>query len=124
MINGKEVSTETLVPKPVIQIPKELKDANGVMKFQDWLDGTHPGWHKKYNTLGSDPKKGYGKFGPNTSAAYKLYKEEYLKTLTSSDNNTAPINKLIPGTKDNPQAFNTGGLGVPEDNGGESYTTN
>jgi hypothetical protein len=59
-------------------IPTELKD---VKDFQDWLDKNHPGWHDKYNTLGKDVSKGYGKFGPRTSKAWSTpgYKDEYLK---------------------------------------------
>lgn len=57
-------------------IPAELKD---VKAFQDWLDKSKPGWHDKYNTLGKDVSKGYGKFGPRTSKAWSTYKDEYLK---------------------------------------------
>ena len=57
-------------------IPAELKD---VKAFQDWLDKTYPGWHDKYNTLGKDVAKGYGKFGPRTTKAWGKYKDEYLK---------------------------------------------
>ena len=56
--------------------PAELKD---VKAFQTWLDKNKPGWHDKYNTLGTDPAKGYGKFGPRTSKAWSTYKDEYLK---------------------------------------------
>ena len=57
-------------------MPSELKD---VKAFQTWLDKNKPGWHDKYNTLGTDPAKGYGKFGPRTSKAWSTYKDEYLK---------------------------------------------
>jgi hypothetical protein len=57
-------------------MPSELKD---VKAFQTWLDKNKPGWHDKYNTLGTDPAKGYGKFGPRTSKAWATYKDEYLK---------------------------------------------
>jgi len=59
-----------------ITIPAELKD---VKDFHDWLDKTHPGWHDKYNTLGKDVAKGYGKFGPRTTKAWERYKNDYLK---------------------------------------------
>lgn len=63
------------------QIPAELGDVKGVQAFQNWLDANHPGWIKKYNTLGGDPKKGFGKFGPNTNAAWQdpVKKDAYLK---------------------------------------------
>ena len=57
-------------------VPTELKS---VTDFQTWLDKNKPGWHDKYNTLGTDPAKGYGKFGPRTSKAWSTYKDEYLK---------------------------------------------
>ena len=57
-------------------LPAGLTD---VKAFQTWLDKNKPGWHDKYNTLGDDPAKGYGKFGPRTSKAWSTYKDEYLK---------------------------------------------
>jgi hypothetical protein len=57
-------------------MPSELKS---VTEFQDWLDKNKPGWHDKYNTLGKNTAKGYGKFGPRTSKAWSTYKDEYLK---------------------------------------------
>jgi hypothetical protein len=57
-------------------MPSELKS---VTEFQDWLDKNKPGWHDKYNTLGKNAAKGYGKFGPRTSKAWSTYKDEYLK---------------------------------------------
>ena len=60
-------------------LPTGLTDVKG---FQDWLDKNKPGWHDKYNTLGGDQSKGYGKFGPRTSKAWSTYKDEFLKTPT------------------------------------------
>ena len=68
-----DTATKTVVGNTV---PAELKD---VKAFQTWLDKNKPGWHDKYNTLGTDPAKGYGKFGPRTSKAWSTYKDEYLK---------------------------------------------
>jgi hypothetical protein len=63
--------------------PPELKqkvgDKTGVQAFQDWLDKTYSGWHTKYKTLNGETLKGYGKFGPLTSAAWTKYKTEYIK---------------------------------------------
>ena len=67
-------------------IPTELKD---VKAFQDWLDKNKPGWHDKYNTLGKNAAKGYGKFGPRTSKAWSTYKDEYLKTSPNQPNPTS-----------------------------------
>lgn len=97
IINGKEVSVENPVsvkPKPIIKIPKELKDIEGVKKFQDWMDNNHPNWVKGKNL---NKGGGYGKFGPNTNASWKKYKDEYLKGSS-----------------------NKGGLGVPTPDGGEN----
>jgi hypothetical protein len=74
-----------------IQIPSELKNIDGVKKFQDWLDVNHPGWHSKYGTLNKNILRGYGKYGPNTNRAWNKYKDEYLKTPNSVA--TPTINK-------------------------------
>ena len=100
MINGKEVSVEVSSEKPttqtlknvtVLAIPKSLKDAEGVKKFQDWMDINHPNWVKGKNL---NKGGGYGKFGPSTSNAWAKYKNEYLG-----------------GSK---------GIGVPSSDGGET----
>jgi hypothetical protein len=70
---------------PKVTIPAELKD---VKDFQDWLDKNHPGWHDKYNTLGKDVAKGYGKFGPRTSKAWSTYKDAYLKASPNQPSTT------------------------------------
>jgi hypothetical protein len=77
--------------KQPIQIPSELKNIDGVKKFQDWLDVNHPGWHSKYGTLNKNLLRGYGKYGPNTNRAWNKYKDEYLKTPNSVA--TPTINK-------------------------------
>jgi|LakMenEpi03Aug12_release.lakeMendotaPanAssembly.Ray.scaffolds.fasta_scaffold34297_6 hypothetical protein len=69
--------------KPVrikVPIPPELKDATGVMKFQDWLDSNHAGWAygSIYPTGKVERGKGYGRFGPRTQKAWKSHKNEYL----------------------------------------------
>jgi hypothetical protein len=76
--NGKIVgkSSNTNKTSNTNTTPSELTDVKG---FQDWLDKTYPGWHDKYNTLGKDVSKGYGKFGPRTTKAWSTYKNEYLK---------------------------------------------
>jgi hypothetical protein len=120
LINGKEVSVETrttVKPKPVVQIPKELKN---VKDFQDWMDTNHPNWVKGKNL---NKGGGYGKFGPSTSAAWKKYKDEYLGGSKTTDTPDYPVNKMMAGTKDFPGAFNKGGIGVPDEEDGELYTT-
>jgi hypothetical protein len=79
--------------KPVtikVPIPPELKDATGVMKFQDWLDSNHAGWAygSIYPTGKVEGGKGYGRFGPRTQKAWKSHKNEYLSqgSLTKDPN--------------------------------------
>ena len=69
-------------------IPAELKDVDGVKKFQTWLDSKHGGWHSKYGTLNNDTLKGWGKYGPNTTKAWSQYKDEYLNGSTGSGTET------------------------------------
>lgn len=69
-------------------IPTELKDTDGVKKFQTWLDSKHGGWHTKYGTLNDNTLKGWGKYGPNTTKAWSQYKDEYLNGSTASGNET------------------------------------
>jgi len=91
---AKQTTTNTSTAQnspTALAIPKSLSskvgDKTGVQAFQDWLDANHSGWHKKYGTLGGDPKKGYGKFGPNTNKAFTTpgYEDEYLKSLNTNN---------------------------------------
>jgi hypothetical protein len=76
--------------KPV-EIPEVLKDAEGVMKFQDWLDNNHgddkegegEGWATGLPDGKLSQAGGYGRFGPRTQKAWKnpAYKDGYLKSL-------------------------------------------
>jgi hypothetical protein len=68
------------------QIPSELKDVEGIRKFQDWLDVNRAGWAKGYEggILNKGISRGgYGKFGPRTIKAWNSYKNDYLKTSNS-----------------------------------------
>jgi hypothetical protein len=130
MINGKEVSVETTLvkQKPIITVPKELKDKEGVKKFQDWLDGNKDGWLGKPGVKLAKGK-GYGNFGPRTKAAWAKYKNEYLQSstkikytrpgVTDAD---APVDDEKMG-KYAAQTPDSGGLGVPTDDG-ELYADN
>jgi hypothetical protein len=69
-------------------IPAELKDVDGVKKFQTWLDSKHGGWHTKYGTLNDNTLKGWGKYGPNTTKAWSQYKDEYLNGSTATADST------------------------------------
>ncbi len=73
-------------PSPPKPIPEKLKDAEGVKKFQDWLDQNVTDWAKGYkdgkvNKGQQNPgfkSGGYGSFGPRTSQAWATYKDKYL----------------------------------------------
>ena len=84
----------SVTKKVTYTVPTELKDVTGVQKFQDWLDKTHPGWHDKYNTLGSVVSRGYGTFGPRTNKAWNTYKTEYLGGTSVTTNPFAKDTKV------------------------------
>ena len=72
--------------KPVVNptIPKELKDVNGVKKFQEWLNTKNPTWVNG-KPLELDPERGYGRFGPRTSKAWSsTLGSDYLKSLNAA----------------------------------------
>lgn len=64
---------------PAVSIPSELGNAEGVKKFQDWLDANKPGWATGYADGKVNKGRGYGRFGPRTSSAWVTHKEAYLK---------------------------------------------
>lgn len=71
-----QTKTKTTTPTP---IPTELKDVEGVKKFQDWLDTNKANWATGYPNGILNKAGGYGKFGPRTSKAWASYGQEYLK---------------------------------------------
>jgi len=75
---------------PAIQIPSELKDVEGVKKFQDWLDENRPGWATGYTDGKVNKGRGYGRFGPRTSKAWNEHKEAFLNPVEAA---------LIPGNE-------------------------
>jgi len=80
-------------PSPPKPIPEKLKDAEGVKKFQDWLDQNVTDWAKGYkdgkvNKGQQNPgfkSGGYGTFGPRTSKAWLTYKEQFLNKAQPSE---------------------------------------
>jgi len=96
--------------KPAAPIPTELKDINGVKKFQDWLDEHKAGWASGYkdgklNQTGN----GYGRMGPRTSKAWSIpkIKDEYLnptdkvEPITSQEITTINASLMKPGETSN-----------------------
>ena len=55
-------------------IPSRLGNKEGVIKFQKWLNETHPEWYKG----GPLSRKNLGKYGESTANAWKKYKNEFL----------------------------------------------
>ena len=73
-----------------LDTPKKIQD------FQTWMDGKYPNWaysqkYKRNYNVGGNPKLGFGILGPNTKKAWNnpKYKEEYLKTLPTTGNNSS-----------------------------------
>lgn len=68
----------------VAVIPTELADAEGVKKFQDWLDTNKKGWATGYPGGVLNKAGGYGKFGPRTQKQWndETVKAEYMKGST------------------------------------------
>ena len=87
-------NAKVVPPKIVdqIQIPKELVDINGVKKFQEWLNTQNPTWVNG-KTLELNPKRGYGRFGPLTSASWNKLKDVYLKEIGSLQANQKVVAK-------------------------------
>ena len=83
-VNKTVTKTEKTPSTPPCSLPPELKDAEGVKSFQDWLDTNKAGWATGYKEgilkQGANGG-GYGKFGPRTCKAWK-YKNEYLNKST------------------------------------------
>jgi hypothetical protein len=69
--------------KQAPKIPAELKDIDGVKKFQDWLDKNKAGWATGFSGGVLNQAGGYGRFGPRTTRAWNSYGQEYLKGGTS-----------------------------------------
>jgi hypothetical protein len=91
-VSDTSSSDKTIPAAPVAppQIPKELVDAEGVKKFQDWLDKNYPGWARGYKDgILNKSGRGYGRFGPRTTAAWNQYKNDYTTSLTSKEETPA-----------------------------------
>lgn len=71
-----------------VPIPTELKDSEGIKKFQDWLDINAKGWATGYVEgiiNKGENGGGYGKFGPRTQKAWNKYKDQYLNSLETPE---------------------------------------
>ena len=88
--------------KTSFPIPEELKDSEGVIKFQTWMEENHKGWYK-----GSKPIDGI--FGPQTKAAWdnKKYKDEYLKSSGTTTTTTTTTSGTTTSGTTTPQAAPT-----------------
>ena len=70
-------------------IPTELKDIEGVKKFQDWLDTNKAGWATGFTDGKLNHGAGWGRFGPRTTKAWMALtpteKADYLTGEESVD---------------------------------------
>ncbi len=82
-----------------IPVPPQLKNYEGIVAFQDWLDKNAPGWATGYKdgiiNKGQNGG-GYGVFGPRTNKAWATYKDKYLaevgpQQLTSKQAEEIPV---------------------------------
>lgn len=103
----------------VVPIPKELKDADGIKKFQDWLDVNVPGWATGYQGGILNKGNGYGRFGKRTQTAWKSYSSFYIKSLAAP----APVAPVAPAAQtpgvetkftDNRASYNNAFAPVPQ----------
>lgn len=70
-----QLAKNRLIPDPnIIPVPKQLSKTNGIANFQKWLNLNYPNW---YNG-GKLGKSNFGKYGKETEAAWKLYKNKYF----------------------------------------------
>jgi hypothetical protein len=90
---------------PAVQIPSELGNAEGVKKFQDWLDTNKSGWATGYADGKVNKGKGYGRFGPRTSKAWGQYKSEYSTNPNDIDPSLVPDLQNVSTTE--PSGVNT-----------------
>jgi hypothetical protein len=117
--NPATTAPPTTVKNVVVPIPKELKDADGIKKFQDWLDVNVPGWATGYQGGILNKGNGYGRFGKRTQTAWKSYSSFYIKSLAA----TAPVTPVAPATQkpgvetkftDNRASYNNAFAPVPQ----------
>ena len=112
---GLELATQTkakatsMASKPGAT-PTELKDTEGIKKFQQWLDTNKAGWATGYKGGKVGNQKGFGLFGKRTSNAWNQYGQEYLKSTGTVS--TAPGSVVT---------TNTTTVTTPPQTGGEDW---
>jgi hypothetical protein len=79
--------------------PAELNTTDKIKAFQDWMDAQGKGWIMDKNT-GKwkllNKGAGYGTYGKNTDAVWKVYGVDYLKSLKTPSATTTPVSTLTP----------------------------
>jgi hypothetical protein len=86
-INITESQYQKLLNKNLLIEELQLKTTKEIQNFQDWMDKNHPNWVKdvdgKWKNLRKGSRtvggRGYGKLGPSTKNALKLFGNEYSK---------------------------------------------
>jgi hypothetical protein len=72
--------------KESYKIPPELGDSNGVTKFQTWMETNNKGWYVGKKAVD-------GIFGPQTSKAWDLHRNDYLKSLQTGSSTPTSTSK-------------------------------
>jgi hypothetical protein len=66
---------------PKYTAPAELNSVDKIKAFQDWMDAQGKGWiYKNGKWLLLNKGAGYGNYGKNTDAVWKVYGSTYLKS--------------------------------------------
>jgi hypothetical protein len=80
--------------------PKELNSEVKIKAFQDWMDSQGKGWIQKDGKwVLLNKGEGYGNYGKNTDAVWKVYGDDYLKWLSQSRPSSSPSSSSSTPTK-------------------------
>jgi hypothetical protein len=81
--------------------PAELNTTDKIKAFQDWMDKEGKGWiNKDGKWVLLNKGAGYGTYGKNTDAVWKVYGKNYLESVkagtnTNTNTNTTALSKDI-----------------------------
>lgn len=92
-------------PIPVKQTPCPVgKTTPEIEAFQRWVESKHKGWVTNHpEGIADQPKKGFGRCGPNTKREWKLSGATYTTELKSSEKLTSIDVKTIGDTLAEPE---------------------
>ena len=95
--NGSDLGLGLSTGSVTYTAPKELNTTDKIKAFQDWMDEQGKGWvlvNGKYKLLNKGA--GYGAYGKNTDAVWKVYGVSYLKSLKTPSDTTKPVSTQKP----------------------------